>query len=78
MQPWSATLNVSVQFAVKARKQAQTARVQLEQAKMRMKTAKSDRMGQAQVELQESEEAYNNALSDATHKMKLVVDSVRF
>ena len=44
---------------------------------MRMKTAKPDQLGRAQLELQKAEEEYQTALQDAAAKMKFVVDNVR-
>lgn len=75
VQPWSSTLNMNIQFAFKARKQVQTAKMALDSSKMRLKQSKPERLGQSQVEMQEAEEVYNAALSDALHKMRLVVDS---
>lgn len=75
VQPWAATLNTNVQFAIKAKKQVQTARLALDAAKTRLKNAKPERLPQAQQELSQAEDELNSAIKDATYKIHLVVDS---
>ena len=75
IQPWTATMNTNIQFALKAKKYVNTCRLQLDAAKSRMKNAKSDKLAQAQVEFTKAEDALLVAVKDATYKIRLVVDS---
>lgn len=74
--PWTATLNNSIQFAMKARKELNNCRVNFDQAKMKLKHAKEGKLANAQDDLTKSETEYQDALRDAMYKMRLVVDSV--
>lgn len=77
VRPWSATLNVNIQAAMKSRKQVSLTRLNLDAAKGRAKNvSKTDgKFQQIQNDLLQAEQEFNAALRDAMEKMSLVCDS---
>ncbi|KAI3642149.1 hypothetical protein MP228_011704 [Amoeboaphelidium protococcarum] len=72
MQPFSATLNTNIQFAIKAKKQLWSAKQHFEVTKTRFKNAPTP---QVQADMEKAELTFNDALKDAQYKVKLVVGS---
>lgn len=75
VQPWTATLHTNIAFALKSKKQVQSTRLALNAAKSTMKSAKPDRLPQAQLDLETAEQELQQALQDSMHKIHLVVNS---
>lgn len=76
VQPFNTTLNTNIQFAMKARKNVQSARLTLDAARARYKNARPDRSEVARLEVEQAEDKFVAAVEEATTLMKSVLETV--
>ncbi|KAK9739886.1 BAR domain-containing protein [Basidiobolus ranarum] len=74
-EPFNTTLNSTIQFALNARRQVQTARINLDACKNSLKTAKPERINQIKKEVEEVEDIFVASVEEAIELMKAVVES---
>ncbi|ORX82667.1 hypothetical protein K493DRAFT_292264 [Basidiobolus meristosporus CBS 931.73] len=74
-EPFNTTVNSTIQFALNARRQVQTARVKLDACKASLKTAKPDKINQLRSEVEQAEDHFVAAVEEAMELMKAVVES---
>lgn len=72
---FSATLNTSLRFATKARKNVHKARLTLDAAKSAARTAKPERQVAARVEVEQAEDEFVAATEEAVSVMKNILDT---
>jgi Bin/amphiphysin/Rvs domain for vesicular trafficking len=72
---FATTLNTSIQFANKARKNVQNARLTLDAAKASAKTAKPEKQAAARLEVEHAEDEFVAATEEAVSVMKNVLDT---
>uniref|UniRef100_A0A060SYW0 ARAD1C03982p n=1 Tax=Blastobotrys adeninivorans TaxID=409370 RepID=A0A060SYW0_BLAAD len=72
---FSTTLNTSIQFAQKARKNVHNARLTLDSAKATAKAAKPERQAEARADVERAEDEFVAATEEAVSVMRNVLDS---
>ncbi|ANB15503.1 Gvp36p [Sugiyamaella lignohabitans] len=72
---FTTTLNTSIQFATKARRNVQNARLTLDAAKASAKVAKPEKQAAAQIEVEHAEDEFVAATEEAVSVMKNVLDT---
>ncbi|GAA5896769.1 uncharacterized protein JCM6883_007003 [Sporobolomyces salmoneus] len=76
LQPWSATLNSSIQAAIKSRQNVKQARLSLDATRATLKTAQSGpRQEQARLEVEAAEEHLVNSTETAINLMRSVLEN---
>ncbi|ORY85338.1 Bin/amphiphysin/Rvs domain for vesicular trafficking-domain-containing protein [Leucosporidium creatinivorum] len=76
LQPWSATLNSSLQAAIKSRQNVKAARISLDALRGTLKSATGGpRQEQARLEVEAAEEKLVNATEEAINLMRSVLDN---
>ena len=73
-KPEENTLHVTLQYAIKARKAVNSARLTLDAAKATARSAKPEKQDAARVEVEQAEDAFVSAVEEATSVMKNVLD----
>ncbi|KAJ3341821.1 hypothetical protein HDU93_003942 [Gonapodya sp. JEL0774] len=74
-KPFNTTLKTTIEFAMKARKQVQSARLNYDACKQRAATAPPARQEAARAEVEKAEDEFVAAVESAMDKMKAVVAS---
>jgi hypothetical protein len=72
---FATTLNTSIQFATKARKNVQNARLTLDAAKADAKNARPEKQAAARIEVEHAEDEFVAATEEAVSVMKNVLDT---
>lgn len=72
---FATTLNTSIQFANKARKNVQNARLTLDAAKASAKSAKPEKQAAARLQVEQAEDEFVAATEEAVSVMKNVLDT---
>ncbi|CAN6630785.1 hypothetical protein TRVA0_012S03114 [Trichomonascus vanleenenianus] len=72
---FTTTLNTSLSYAAKARRNVHNSRLNLDAAKAAAKTAKPERQSEAQAEVEQAEDEFVAATEEAVSVMKNVLDS---
>jgi hypothetical protein len=72
---YSTTLNTSIMFANKARKNVHNARLTLDAAKATAKTAKPEKQAAARIEVEQAEDEFVAATEEAVRVMKNALDT---
>ncbi|CAG8449760.1 14267_t:CDS:2 [Acaulospora colombiana] len=75
VQPFNTTLNTNIQFAMKARRNVQSARLSLDAIKARNKNTRPERTEAAKLEVEQAEDKFVAAVEEATTLMKTVLDT---
>jgi len=75
ISPLSATLNTSIQLAMKARRNVQALRLELDGLRSRHKNVKPERSAQAKKEIDDAEEALVLAVDESSELMRNVIDN---
>ncbi|KAG9103339.1 hypothetical protein FRC06_011337 [Ceratobasidium sp. 370] len=75
LQPWQATLNTSIAVAMKARQAVRVSRLELDSAKMGLKTANPTRQEQARLEVENAEDDLVQKTEVAISMMKAVLEN---
>lgn len=73
--PMNATINSSIQLAMKARRNVQALRLELDGLRSRYKNVKPERSAQAKKEIDDAEEALVLAVDESSELMRNVVDN---
>ncbi|ORX59311.1 hypothetical protein BCR36DRAFT_579889 [Piromyces finnis] len=74
-KPFNTTLNSSIGFAMKARKNVSSARLNYDACKQKLKNAKIENVDAARNEMEVAEGEFVKAVEDAMAKMKVVIES---
>jgi hypothetical protein len=74
-KPFNTTLNSSIAFAMKARKNVSSARLNYDACKKKLKNAKIEYVDNARNEMETAEGEFVKAVEDAMAKMKIVIES---
>lgn len=74
-KPFNTTLNTSIAFAMKARKNVQSARLNYDACKHKLKVSKVENVNEAHAEMDVAENEFVKAVEDAMAKMKAVIES---
>jgi len=74
-KPFNTTLNSSISFAMKARKNVSSARLNYDACKQKLKNAKIEYVDEARNEMETAEGEFVRAVEDAMAKMKVVIES---
>lgn len=74
-KPFNTTLNSSIAFAMKARKNVSSARLNYDACKQKLKNAKIEYVDEARTEMENAEGEFVKAVEDAMAKMKVVIES---
>jgi hypothetical protein len=74
-KPFNTTLNSSIAFAMKARKNVSSARLNYDACKQKLKNAKIEYVDAARNEMEAAEGEFVKAVEDAMAKMKVVIES---
>jgi len=74
-KPFNTTLNSSIAFAMKARKNVSSARLNYDACKQKLKNAKIENVDFARNEMEAAEGEFVKAVEDAMAKMKVVIES---
>jgi len=75
LQPWQATLNTSIAVAMKARQAVRVSRLELDSAKLGLKTANPTRQEQARLEVENAEDDLVQKTEVAISMMKAVLEN---
>jgi len=75
LHPWQATLNTSIAVAMKARQAVRVSRLELDSAKMGLKTANPTRQEQARLEVENAEDDLVQKTEVAISMMKTVLEN---
>jgi len=75
LQPWQATLNTSIAVAMKARQAVRVSRLELDAAKLGLKTANPTRQEQARLEVENAEDDLVQKTEVAISMMKAVLEN---
>lgn len=75
VSPMNATLNSSIQLAMKARRNVQALRLELDGLRSRYKNVKPERSAQAKKEIDDAEEALVLAVDESSELMRNVIDN---
>jgi hypothetical protein len=76
VQPFNTTLNTSIQFAMKARRNVQSTRLTLDAAKARYKNTKAEKSEAARLEIEQAEDQFVAAVEEGITLMKAVLENV--
>uniref|UniRef100_A0A1D1XNU9 Protein GVP36 n=1 Tax=Anthurium amnicola TaxID=1678845 RepID=A0A1D1XNU9_9ARAE len=74
VQPFNITLNTSIQFAMRARRNVNSTRLELDTAKRRYKSVR-ERSEAARLEVEQAEDKFVAAVEEATKLMKSVLET---
>ncbi|KAI8374371.1 uncharacterized protein BYT42DRAFT_499613 [Radiomyces spectabilis] len=74
-QPMQTTLNTSIEQALKARRNVQSARLSLDACKARYRSARADRLDAARLEVEQAEDHFVGAVEEATSMMKVALEN---
>eukprot|EP00833_Pecoramyces_ruminatium_P014281 jgi/Orpsp1_1/1188313/evm.model.d7180000063827.1 len=74
-KPFNTTLNSSIAFAMKARKNVSSARLNYDACKQKLKNARIEYVDDARNEMETAEGEFVRAVEDAMSKMKVVIES---
>ncbi|PKY45159.1 BAR-domain-containing protein [Rhizophagus irregularis] len=75
VQPFNITLNTSIQFAMRARRNVNSTRLALDSAKRRYKSIRGERSEAARLEVEQAEDQFVAAVEEATTLMKSVLET---
>ncbi|KAL7009533.1 BAR domain-containing protein [Cystobasidiomycetes sp. EMM_F5] len=79
VKPWSTTLNTQIAAATKARQNVKSARLSLDAARAKYKTALAgQKQEQARLDVEAAEETLVNATEEAINLMRTMLDNVCF
>jgi len=76
VQPFNTTLNTTIQFAMRARRNVNSTRLALDSAKRRYKSTRGERSEAAKLEVEQAEDQFVAAVEEATTLMKSVLETV--
>lgn len=76
-QPMQTTLNTTLEQALKARRNVQSARLSLDACKARYRSARPERSDAARLEVEQAEDHFVAAVEEATSLMKAALENVR-
>ncbi|CAJ0875188.1 8454_t:CDS:2 [Entrophospora sp. SA101] len=74
VQPFNTTLNTSIQFAMKARKNVRSTRLALDTAKAKYKSTRPERSEAARLEVEQAEDQFVASVEEATTLMKSILN----
>ncbi|RIA95447.1 hypothetical protein C1645_757597 [Glomus cerebriforme] len=75
VQPFNVTLNTSIQFAMRARKNVNSTRLALDSAKRRYKSTRGERSEATRLEVEQAEDQFVSAVEEATKLMKAALET---
>ncbi|RUO96477.1 Bin/amphiphysin/Rvs domain for vesicular trafficking-domain-containing protein [Jimgerdemannia flammicorona] len=76
--PFQTTLKTNIEFAMKARRNVQSARLTLDASKAKYRAARPERSEAARLEVEQAEDQFVAAVEEATTLMKSVLETVSF